>query len=107
MTIVPSYKNQPSSEKGKSQKPDASGPPLTDLNSARKKEEIKEPESLYKSGSSAGVKLKRSNLLSAQETRSDEKADTALRPQTLTEYIGQSRLKAMLQMSIAAAKSRG
>lgn len=49
----------------------------------------------------------RSTILSAQESRSDVAADTTLRPQTIQEYIGQTRLKAMLQMSIVAAKSRG
>lgn len=49
----------------------------------------------------------RSTILSAQESRSDVAADTTLRPQSIQEYIGQTRLKAMLQMSIVAAKSRG
>lgn len=49
---------------------------------------------------------KRSLILSAQETSADSKSDVALRPQTLKEYIGQSRLKTMLNMSISAAKSR-
>jgi holliday junction DNA helicase RuvB len=50
---------------------------------------------------------KRSLVLSAAETTADQKNEVALRPQTLDEYIGQARLKAMLHMSIAAAKSRG
>jgi holliday junction DNA helicase RuvB len=50
---------------------------------------------------------KRSLVLSAAETTADQKNEIALRPQTLDEYIGQARLKAMLHMSIAAAKSRG
>jgi Holliday junction DNA helicase RuvB len=49
---------------------------------------------------------KRSLILSAQETQADSKSDIALRPQTLAEYIGQTRLKAMMHMSISAAKSR-
>jgi Holliday junction DNA helicase RuvB len=49
----------------------------------------------------------RATVLSAKESSSDTSADVSLRPQSLTEYIGQTRLKAMLQMSIAAAKSRG
>jgi Holliday junction DNA helicase RuvB len=48
----------------------------------------------------------RSTILSAQESRSDVAADTTLRPQSIAEYVGQTRLKAMLQMSIVAAKSR-
>lgn len=50
---------------------------------------------------------KRSLVLSAQETPADLRSDSALRPQTLQEYIGQSRIKSMLQMSIAAAQKRG
>lgn len=50
---------------------------------------------------------KRSLVLSADETSNDSKNEVFLRPVTLQEYIGQSRLKAMMQMSIAAAKSRG
>jgi len=49
---------------------------------------------------------KRSLILSAQETSADQKSDMALRPQSLAEYIGQTRLKNMLQMSIGAAKAR-
>jgi holliday junction DNA helicase RuvB len=49
----------------------------------------------------------RISVLSAQESRSDKAADTSLRPQSLAEYIGQGRLKSMLEMSIGAAKSRG
>jgi Holliday junction DNA helicase RuvB len=48
----------------------------------------------------------RSTILSAQESRSDVAADSTLRPQSIAEYVGQTRLKAMLQMSIVAAKSR-
>jgi Holliday junction DNA helicase RuvB len=50
---------------------------------------------------------KRSLVLSPQETSADHRSDSALRPQTLQEYIGQSRLKSMLQMSIGAAQGRG
>jgi Holliday junction DNA helicase RuvB len=49
---------------------------------------------------------KRSLVLSAQETSADIKSDTALRPQTIAEYIGQTRLKNMLKMSIGAARAR-
>lgn len=52
-------------------------------------------------------KTNRTQLLSAKETPADLKSDATLRPQTLDEYIGQSRLKTMLTMSIGAAKSRG
>src|SRR5271170_6663811 len=50
---------------------------------------------------------KRSEILSARESASDRRVDTSLRPVTLSEYIGQTRLKSMMEMSIAAAKSRG
>lgn len=63
----------------------------------------KEPAEL----SAPAAKVARSTVLSAQENRSDVTADSTLRPQTIAEYVGQTRLKAMLQMSIAAAKSRG
>jgi Holliday junction DNA helicase RuvB len=49
---------------------------------------------------------KRSQILSAQETVADQKSDIALRPQSIEEYIGQTRLKKMLKMSIGAAKAR-
>jgi Holliday junction DNA helicase RuvB len=48
----------------------------------------------------------RAQVLSAAESVSDRGADPGLRPQVLKEYIGQSRLKTLLEMSIAAAKSR-
>jgi holliday junction DNA helicase RuvB len=49
----------------------------------------------------------RSSLLSQNENSADLKTDQAVRPDSLEEYIGQSRLKKMLHMSISAAKSRG
>ncbi len=52
-------------------------------------------------------KERRAGVLSAKESQSDRKSDLNLRPQMLEEYIGQSRTRAMLQMSISAAKSRG
>lgn len=52
-------------------------------------------------------RMKRSEVLSAEESFSDQKADLTLRPQSLKDYIGQSRVKSMLEMSIAAAKGRG
>ena len=55
----------------------------------------------------ATPKANRSTILSAQENRSDVAADNTLRPKLMAEYVGQTRLKAMLQMSIVAAKSRG
>lgn len=50
---------------------------------------------------------RRSSLLSCNESTSDYKSDQAVRPDTLSEYVGQGRLKSMLSMSIGAAKSRG
>lgn len=51
-------------------------------------------------------KTNRTTVLSSSETSSDRKTDATLRPDSLGEYIGQSRLKSMLQMSISAARSR-
>ena len=51
-------------------------------------------------------KAVRASVLSAKESRSDHAADSTLRPHNIAEYVGQTRLKAMLEMSIAAAKSR-
>ena len=51
-------------------------------------------------------KPNRTTILSSDETSSDQKADSALRPESLDAYIGQSRLKNMLKMSISAAKTR-
>jgi len=48
----------------------------------------------------------RTTVLSTSETSSDKKAEIQLRPESLDEYIGQTRLKTMLKMSISAAKSR-
>ncbi len=52
------------------------------------------------------AKANRTQLLSAKETAADLKSDATLRPQSLEEYVGQTRLKTMLTMSIGAAKSR-
>lgn len=51
-------------------------------------------------------KPNRTTVLSSSETSSDQKADSTLRPESLDQYIGQSRLKTMMKMSISAAKSR-
>lgn len=48
----------------------------------------------------------RTTILSSDETSSDQKSDSTLRPDSLDQYIGQSRLKNMLKMSISAAKTR-
>lgn len=54
-----------------------------------------------------GPKSVRAEALSAKETPSDIRSEQAVRPQSIEEYIGQSQLKAMMSMSIGAAKSRG
>ncbi|MBY0360023.1 MAG: Holliday junction branch migration DNA helicase RuvB [Candidatus Obscuribacterales bacterium] len=51
-------------------------------------------------------KTRRSDVLSTKESVSDRKSDLNLRPKTLDEYIGQSRIRSMLEMSIAAASTR-
>jgi Holliday junction DNA helicase RuvB len=48
----------------------------------------------------------RSQVLSSHETNADKSSDAKLRPQSLEEYIGQSKLKDMLNMSIKAAQAR-
>ena len=49
----------------------------------------------------------RQSVISTKETSSDKKSDQKLRPQKLEEYIGQTHLKKMLNMSISAALERG
>jgi len=96
MTIIPSYQ-------GKS--PDNS-PSRPDKEAMAKDEKsvFDEPQTVSVTESKA---RKRSLVLSAQETPADNRSDNALRPQTLAEYVGQSRIKSMMQMSIVAAKGRG
>lgn len=50
---------------------------------------------------------RRSSILSGKENSQDQKADSSVRPDSIDEYIGQTRLKAMMKMSIAAARNRG
>lgn len=57
-------------------------------------------------GDPSTTKPRRAEVLAPAETASDRKTDLSLRPQSIAEYIGQSRLKTMLGMSIAAAKTR-
>jgi len=71
------------------------------LNGSGKQPQVPRP------GNEVDDKPRRSSVLSSRETRSDQKAESSIRPQSIAEYVGQSRLKAMLEMSIAAAKSRG
>ena len=91
MTIIPSYG-------GKSAD-----------NSSSAKEEKSEPDNAVdrEQALSQSKARKRSLVLSPQETSADHRSESALRPQSLQEYIGQSRLKSMLQMSIVAAQGRG
>ncbi len=95
MTIIPSYQ-------GKS--PDNSpSRPDKDAQAKDEKSALDDSQTVSVSESKA---RKRSLVLSAQETPADNRSDNALRPQTLSEYVGQSRIKAMMQMSIVAAKGR-
>ena len=50
---------------------------------------------------------RRSSILSGKENSQDQKADSSVRPDSIDEYIGQTRLKSMMKMSIAAARNRG
>ena len=45
-------------------------------------------------------------LISPIERRGDEALDLSLRPKTLAEYIGQEKIKANLEITVAAAKKR-
>ncbi|HEY9785045.1 MAG TPA: Holliday junction branch migration DNA helicase RuvB [Candidatus Obscuribacterales bacterium] len=83
-----------------------------------KREKTPEPQGIYEREAdkelavreedkrAEAAKPRRGQLLSARETAADQRSDISLRPKTIKEYIGQSRLKTMLQMSIGAAKSR-
>jgi Holliday junction DNA helicase RuvB len=95
MAIIPSF----SEGKGK-----ASGSP--GKSSADKKNELVDLVVNEESSAKPAVR-KRSIVLSADETTADQKTELFLRPGTLADYVGQTRLKAMMQMSIAAAKGRG
>jgi Holliday junction DNA helicase RuvB len=95
MAIIPSF----SEGKGK-----ASGSP--GKSSGGKKNEPVDPV-VNEENKPAPAARKRSIVLSADETSADQKSEIFLRPGTLADYVGQSRLKAMMQMSIAAAKGRG
>ena len=46
-------------------------------------------------------------IVSGSQQENDYSDDTSLRPRRLTEYIGQERLKANLEIAIAAARLRG
>ena len=47
-----------------------------------------------------------SRIISTEVSEDDKKIEPSLRPQRLEEYIGQSRIKEMMKVYIAAAKSR-
>lgn len=64
------------------------------------------PEEKPLKSSAEPNKARRSGVLSARETQSDRKSELNLRPRSLQEYIGQTRTRSMLEMSVAAAKSR-
>lgn len=46
-------------------------------------------------------------IITTEETAEDRKIEGSLRPQTLSEYIGQEKIKGTLKIFIDAAKSRG
>ena len=46
-------------------------------------------------------------IITTEETAEDKKIDGSLRPQTLSEYIGQEKIKSTLKVFIDAAKTRG
>jgi Holliday junction DNA helicase RuvB len=95
MAIIPSF------SEGKGRASGSPGKAPVDSQS-----ELTEP-SVKEESAPKPVSRKRSVVLSADETSADQKSELFLRPGTLADYVGQSRLKAMMQMSIAAAKGRG
>ena len=99
MTIVPTN----GEKKGKKSDPQPDGP----FTAERQSKGRQGPESESDSERDLRSKANRTQILSAKETAADLKSDATLRPQTLGEYIGQTRLKTMLTMSIGAAKARG
>jgi Holliday junction DNA helicase RuvB len=46
-------------------------------------------------------------LITAQGTRADDVIDSAVRPRTLADYIGQAAVKSQMEVFITAAKNRG
>ena len=46
-------------------------------------------------------------VINTDETVEDRQLEPKIRPQTLDDYIGQSKLKEMLKIYIQAAKNRG
>lgn len=93
MAIIPSY---PNGQNKPSRKVEEPGAQKSSLGSTVNEPRAKEPKS----------RASRSELLSAKESLSDKGTEQSLRPQKLAEYIGQTRLKSLLEMSIAAAKTR-
>lgn len=51
--------------------------------------------------------IKKDSKLESKPTSQDVQLEPSLRPRTLDEYIGQSRLKELLRVCISAAKKRG
>lgn len=96
MTIIPSYQGK--SPDNTPSRPDKESQPAAENAFSGEEQTISKSESKAR---------KRSLVLSAQETPADNRSDNVLRPQTLAEYIGQTRIKSMMQMSIVAAKGRG
>jgi holliday junction DNA helicase RuvB len=88
MTIIPSGQNQENKRAGSGSAKKTSGPPPRPI-------------------SEILAKPQRSTVLSANESMVDRSADLTIRPQNLAEYVGQTHLKSMLRMSIAAAQTRG
>lgn len=96
MAIIPSF----SDGKGKASE-SASGARKTPANKSASDPIVKEDTTPAPAGRN------RSLVLSASETSADQKSEIFLRPSTLADYVGQTRLKSMMQMSISAAKGRG
>src|SRR5277367_6742425 len=83
--------------------------PMTIVPSSPNNQERKESQPRTDARATAPVPPKpvRTTILSSRESVADQSAEISLRPHNLAEYVGQTRLKAIFQMSIAAAKGRG
>jgi len=55
---------------------------------------------------SQSIEIEKSRLITPVAAREDEAFDRAIRPRKLAEYIGQQRVKAQLEIFIAAARQR-
>ncbi|MDY7022698.1 MAG: ATP-binding protein, partial [Cyanobacteriota bacterium] len=73
------------------------------------KSQPSDPDSPKKRSSGCSEKTEKPSLLEPKETTEEKvnpKQDESIRPQRLSDYIGQKNLKEVLEIAIAAAQSR-